>query len=708
MILNALTIFTGSFILFLIQPMLGQTLLPAFGGSSAVWSVCMASYTILLLGGYFYAHVLSSRRLRTQTVLHLLVLLCAAAWTWRVAFERRSILAGFNEAAAIPQLEVLGAVVIFIGLPYLALSAGSTLVQAWAQRVAVQTGSGSDVYSLYSISNLGSFLGLFSYPLLMEPYLSATAQWRIFAGGVCVYLVLMATVGVRALLAVRRISPQSARLQNQDAPCPQEETGAAAVLWFFLPGLTSFILLAVTNQFTINVAPSPLLWAGLLGAFLLSYVAGFSKLAQKGIIVLMLMASLALGALAWIGSRPLMYDPEKTAAYSVKPGILSLFVLLTFFHAWLYSLRPVSSDGSKSRLSQYYLLNSVGGAVGGTMAGALSTLLFDRILEFPIAVVLAAVAIGLYIKRYWPEPTKNGLNQVALVMLVVSCILMLSFGKSSDDVKVLFRARDFYGISAVIETIPEEPLKGEIILMHGNTNHGVQRKEPSFRRKAVLYYGVNGGAIAFESLDIPSRRICLIGLGVGVLAANAREGDSLVFYEISPAVVNIASNTNLYTYLSDCKGDVEVRVGDGRKSLEREIADDAPKYDIIVIDTFSGDSIPSHMATSEAFDLYRQRLADGGILAFHISNWQYDLFPLCKAQMERTGMAAVGTVGKALPDKALLSSSWVFFSEEPVELEYPCDMASVVNWQRVPDKRPVTDEFGSMLQYRRRGAGSRD
>lgn len=702
MIITAITIFTGSFLLFLVQPMLGQALLPEFGGSSAVWSVCLASYTIMLLFGYFYAYVLASLPMRRQIAVHLTVLFAATIWACSSAIWLKDILAGISLTGLRPEIGVMATVAALIGWPYVALSAGSTLVQNWTQ--ATSGKAKGDVYYLYAISNLGSFLGLWLYPTVLGPYVHIGNQWRFFAVSVAVYFIFMVATAVRGIRLLAAAPRQESDPETPSGDNPWRDKRIP--LWFLLPCLTSFILLSVTNQFTINISPLPLMWAGLLGAFLLSYTVGFTRLSEKALPALMVVAGPALAVLAWTGLPSASIEASISSSRSVWMGIPALFLLLTFFHAWLYSLRPLNSGSStsgannSSSLPLYYMLNAVGGAVGGAVAGAASTMIFDRIAEFPISIVASAIALVFFVWYQWPEPTKNGLNQATMAFAVFACYMLITYQQFPDNNLVRLRARDFYGITTVMETFPKDRRQGEMVLIHGATNHGVQRKEPSFRDKPTAYYGQGGGGIAFATVKKEGRRIAIVGMGVGVMAVYAQPTDYLRFFEISPSVISIATNTNLFTYLSDSHATIDIVEGDGRKRLESEQAEEAEKYDIIIIDTFSGDSIPAHMATVEAFTLYRDRLAPGGIIAFHISNWQFDLYPLCKALMEETGMVAQATIGAADVKKAQLASYWTFFSEEPLTLEYPVHLVRLIDWSRVPNKPPLTDDFGSMLRYR--------
>lgn len=358
----ALTVFLGSFLLFAVQPMMGRMLLPSFGGSAAVWTVCLAAYQILLLVGYGYAHGLARWPLARQRCLHRRLLLLALFWMCGLLAARAWLMPRVGNTS-VPLVEVLACVVLGVGLPYVLLAAGSSLLQAWLAR----TGSGRSVYGLYAISNLGSLLGLFSYPLLVEPRVSLTWQWAGWTVGLAGYAILVFLVGHH--LDGETVLPSDNPLVR---PTDRAADFPAALsrnwLWLALPACSSFLLVAVTNHLSLDVEPVPLMWVFLLGAFLLSYTVGFAGWAHRVLPLWVCLAAAALGVPVWHGIKA-----DRGGVFLVEmlcSGGL-LFLVCVFLHSWLYRIRPPTD-----RLTAYYLGIALGGAAGGSAASLLSPVLF--------------------------------------------------------------------------------------------------------------------------------------------------------------------------------------------------------------------------------------------------------------------------------------------------------------------------------------------
>ena len=818
--LSALTIFLGSFLIFGVQPMLGRTLLPAFGGTSAVWTTCLATYQVLLLVGYWYAHVVAGRgqlavgsgsrqcsvisgeEHRTSNIerstlnaqrltsneeitsdtnalthyrtnaLHIVLLGVAVAWVAGFGTGRPWLMAHIGNSDY-PALEVLLCVLAFAGLPYVLLSANATLVQAWVagegggsreeggdgrecsvNSVQCSVSSGEehrtsniehptsnqrtedggprsegtnalthyrtnalrpDVYALYAVSNAGSLLGLLCYPFLVEPFLSLDAQWYGFAGALAAYGGLL---GVLAR-GMQPQNPQKAQRGEEQGSSKVEEIisniqggeGGAhptsnpgtegtentnaltnyrtnALLWLTLPATSTFLLNAVTAHLSTDVTPIPLLWVALLAAFLVSYIIGFSKIGEKGVLVWCVLGMNPLiycaYALGWRGGDGFMLN--------LVPGLVLMLVGCTFLHGWLYSIRP-----EERLLTRYYLCLAAGGAIGGLLSGLVAPLVFTRVVEYPIVLVAVALLSAWYAWR----KTRNRYRWAGVAVQVFAGVVIFYVCdrglRAYEGRTVMMRERNFYGCLVVTSQL-SEGLFGEPIqlhrLSHGQTLHGEQFQSNELRDQPTTYYGAVGGGMAV--LAHPSytnntpMNVGLIGLGAGTMACWGRTNDTYRFFEINPQVVDVAWNTNYFTYLSESRAAISVALGDARRMLTAE----TNRYDVLVIDAYSGDSIPFHLATKEAFQLYFDRLKPGGILAMHITNWHLDLKPLCKAVAKEWNLQLTGVDSEEAD--ICFSAMWVFICDCPLPVE-PRESVSEIDWEQVRDIALTTDACGSLI-----------
>lgn len=685
--LSILAIFLGSFLLFGIQPLLSRTLMPSFGGMASVWTCCLAAYQVLLLVGYGYAHWLEGKSLRTARRLHLGLLFLAVLWLFGVAAFRTSIRSHLG-SLPLPALEILLCVQLFVGLPYVLLSANSTLLQAWLARARRATGAGQtrDVYALYAVSNLGSLLGLLLYPFVLEPFVSLTVQWHGLAACLLLQALLLAYLTRGAAADVQPAATDSpARTSASRLPPALTKDW----LWFALPALSSFLLNAVTMHLSADVLPLPLLWVVLLAVFLLSYILGFSGLGERS-----LPAWTALSALVLLGAALLSgEDGSQTFLPHILIGVATVFTCGSFLHAWLYHIRPETE-----RLTLFYLRIAAGGAFGGLCASVLAPALFNFVLEYPLALALVA-GFCAWLACCWSGKFLRPASALLLLALAVSVYLLgtstLAFRKHG-----LFFGRNFYGCLRLLisEIQTENNARVPVIQMvHATTLHGMQTIDPAQKRSPTAYYGENSGGLAIRSHTKYGRsepmRVGLVGLGAGTMACYGRTNDLYRFYEINPMVVDLATNANIFTFLSASPAKTECVIGDARKRLEEERLRKEPPYDVLVIDAYSGDYVPLHLATKEAFELYLDRLAPDGVLAIHISNWHMDLLPLCKAVAEELKLQAAGIVS---PARGLLfSSHWVFLTRQ--RMTFPAADVREVDWRRVNAIALPSDEKGSLL-----------
>ena len=688
---SLIAVFTGSFLLFGIQPMLGGTLLPAFGGSAAVWTVCLASYQMLLFVGYLYAHLISSRPFRTQRITHLILLGVATLWTIGFVFFQPHLrtLIGVD---ATPSLQVIFFVLLIAGLPYVLLSAGSTLVQVWVSKSG--SGSKDGVYKLYAVSNLGSFAGLFAYPLLFEPFISLQMQWLGFAVLLGAYTLLLARWHPtnKATAPVGAGEPVLSLSKGDRAPSPPNPKHR--VLWFFLPATSVFLLNALTAHITLDIMPLPLLWAVLLALFLLSYVVGFSGMHSKWFAPLPFIA----GGFILFSAVLSKQSGEGTFVWNLFATLGLCFFGPLFLHHWLYQLRPKTEH-----LTLYYLGNAGGGAIGGLCASLLAPHLFKTVAEYPIALFILSIALLAYAIDFLPRKKILG---TSILVAAVSSFIAAGFiwmPQQNTTRPMVYRDRGFFGTLRVTELKGNFRFGSGIIreFIHGNTVHGIQATMPSARRMPTSYFTPDAGGVAI--LQHPKykqgepMRVALFGLGLGVMSTYGRTNDFYRGYEISPEVLNVATNPALFSFLTDSPASIDIVFGDARKALEAERDANEPLYDVICIDTFTGDNIPRHHSTQEAFQLYFDRLAPGGFLAVNISNRYLDLTPLIKS----VGMAfdcPVLSISQSEDlSKLRLGSYWAFFIKTPPKGFTIPPGASILDFNQVVDFKLPTDEKGSFL-----------
>ncbi len=680
--MNRCAVFLGSFLLFLVQPMLGRTLLPMFGGSATIWGVCLAAYQLLLLGGYLYAHQLAQRPLRTQRRFHLTALLAGAGWLAAVTFCRPSISGWLSGAPDLPWIKAAAAVLLFVGFPYLLLAAGSTLVQSWAARTQ------RNVYSLYVWSNTGSFLGLLSYPFILEPWCPLTTQWLILTAGVALYIAALA-------LLTRTFRPTAA----PDGTPPAESGGSRPTAergwtWVVLPAASSFLLNAVVAHLFMDVTPLPLVWVTMLSAFLLSYILGFSRFGYGYPKTWTVLAILSLIGAAFANGRwgTGSFYPNAAA------GIALLIAIGTFLHSWLYEERP-----DPAKLTRYYLASSIGGAIGGLLASFAAPLLFKRVTEYPLALCACAFLIACKLPK--PAGFRATRTRTALWCLAAAglCLALISATARRTGSRVLYRARNFYGtlsVTKTVEVIEKRPAQ-VAYLWYGQTTHGMQVTTEPMRYQPLSYYTPAGGGAAvlshpnYQQGKEKPMTVGIVGLGAGVLAAYGREGDLYRFFEINPLVTEVACNRNLFTYLLDSDAKIDLVPGDARNMLAKESAANDPLYDVLYIDAYNGDAVPYHLITEEAFRIYVSRLAQDGILAVHVSNWHIDLLPLCKSMANKLNLYTYGTISVE-EQRYIAGCIWVYMTRKPLKY-ITTQAAHPIDWMTIRPFPVPTDEKGSLL-----------
>jgi spermidine synthase len=667
-VIHSATIFLSSFLLFLVQPLIARLILPWFGGSAAVWTTCMLFFQALLLAGYGYAHAIAPRLpTRAQAALHT-VLLVAAVAALPIAPGESWKPAGDSEPIS-HILLLLGAAV---GLPYFLLASTSPLVQAWYAMSRPK----ADPYRLYAVSNLASLLALLGYPFLLEPYLAAGEQVRLWSW-------LFAAFALLCALVAWLTPPRSIAALHYagEAKAPPGRTYA---LWLVLAATGSVLLLAVTNHLTQNVAAVPLLWLAPLTLYLLSFIITFEGRNWYRPQLLWSFVLVWLAGMAW-----LLVDADYHFDLPVQLGIFlpGMFLGCLFCHGELYRLRP-----APRYLTAFYFVLSAGGAVGGLLVAVVAPLAFNAYYELGAGLVVLALLAAL---RFAP---------LGLVARVASLVVLLGVtGAAVYDAMryqrdVRMSSRGFFGVLRVKEYGQPGETSHLRRLMHGAILHGEQYLHKDWRSMLTTYYQETAGigvAIAAKQDDHDSVRIGVIGLGTGTLAGYGRRGDRLRIYEIDPHVVQVAQSE--FTYLIDTPATVELVLGDARLSMERE----APQqFDVLAVDAFSGDAIPVHLITREALGAYLRHMKPDGVVAFHVSNRFLDLVPVVARLAKEHGAHAVLVNDEPDEGDELKSKSdWVLVSRDPEALAHPRiqDAGAVAAADR-PEWRTWTDDYSNLIQ----------
>lgn len=587
------TIFISAFLLFLVQPLVAKQILPWFGGSAAVWSVCMVFFQVALLAGYAYADWVSRRlQPRTQAKLHGALLLASLAFMPVLA--NASWKPGGGEE---PTLRILGLLVATIGLPYFLLSTTGPLVQAWITR----TPWGAQVYRYFSLSNLASLAALLCYPVLIEPHSTVRQQAWAWSAGYGLFVLLCAATAIYIAARWPAAMPAAAQAGAGAAPAGGPDAKPRVIdqlLWLLLPALGSWLLLAVTNHVTQNVAPVPFLWVLPLSVYLLSFILSFEsdRWYRRAVVLPLTAAMLALCA----------YGLQDSIGSSLRTGLpiylVGLFLLCLCLHGETARLRPASAY-----LTRFYLMLSLGGAAGGALVGLVAPHVLPTFYELGIGLVLCALAAALV----WRHRRMGVLASLAMA----ACCGWFLAEELRDDARARRMDRNFYGAMMVVDSgiLPDDRVRR---LYHGATLHGEQYLSPANRRWPGSYYSSSSGVgRAIEAAPAGPRRVGLIGLGAGTLAAYGRPGDVYRVYEINPRVFELADTE--FSYLRDSEARIERVLGDARLALERE----APQgFDLLAVDAFSADSVPAHLLTVQAMDIYLRHMKPGGVIAFHVSN----------------------------------------------------------------------------------------
>lgn len=728
------TILVGSFLLFLVQPMVARMALPRLGGAPAVWNSAMLVYQALLLGGYAWAHWIGRFSLKRQVMLHGGLLILAAIVSLPVGLANLTPPGDNQVFLFVPWLLLAS-----VGPLLFAVSAQAPLMQRWFADGA----PGANPYALYAASNLGSFGGLIAYPLLVEPTMHL--DWQSM-GWSALYLVLIGLVIACGLMAARvsASAPASATAEGGESRPKSKIAPRTIALWIALSAVPSGLMLSTTTHLTTDIMAMPLMWAIPLGLYLLSFSIAFSEGSMlKGFFGLLAPPMLFLtGGVS-------MLSQGSGGLVIAASSLIMLFTVAVALHSRLYSLRP-----APEQLTLFYLVMSIGGALGGLFCALIAPLLFDWVYEHPLllvaaalllplpplvpwgnwlrlnaqghriislALALVALLIGGWLVQNWTG-WFDALELAAIGMLVIIGLmaigwrfayvvtllsLMIGFG-GAETLQMSTtgeRVRSYFGVYTVREDVQNK----RRLLTHGTTLHGTQLTSPGLELTATSYYGpTTGVGLAFSraaELYGPNARISVVGLGSGTLACYRKPGQVWEFFEIDPAMVHIARDSGQFSFFPRCAQGVPVRIGDARLKLQ-----EVPEHsiDLLAVDAFSSDAIPLHLLTEEAFGVYQRAISRDGIVLVHISNRYINLEPVLHAMVLHDGWTAMLRYDQPTAEDeglARTGSIWVAMSRDPAAMQRLVAASSNEadgrgEWEpldKSEEARLWTDDYASVL-----------
>lgn len=669
MLIFSTTVFLSAFLLFQIQPIVAKMILPWFGGSSSVWSVCMVFFQAELLLGYAYVHWLHEKLSPHKQVLVHVSLLALSLLMLPVAADP----AWKGDALTDPSWAVFVVLTIAVGAPYLMLSTTGPLMQAWYALAFTKPGTEIKPYRLYALSNLASMLALLSYPVVIEPFFAVQHQANMWSLGYAAF-----TLG--ALLTGIVVWKSHAKPQEHK----QVETSTVArpsltecLLWIGLAATASILLLTLTHQLTNDVAPVPFLWVLPLSIYLLSFILCFDAPRYYVRSAFLIALPIALLTVDYVLSHG-QGIPAMVTLLS-----LSLFVFCMVCHGELVRRKP-----PVRHLTLFYLMLSVGGALGGTFVGLIAPTIFNAYFELPIGLFLCAALVTIVI---WKESSKALRIAISIALVLYSARLIYLSLEYVDGYRVVMR--NFYSQLRVEDVPTVHGVKR--VMRHGNIIHGEQYLDENLRRTPTAYYCPQSGiGLALNSLSTAqSQKIGIVGLGVGTLATYGRAGNEMRMYEINDQVVDVARTD--FTYLSDSPATMVSVLGDGRLMLERESKQD---FDLLAMDAFSGDSIPTHLLTLEAMKIYLGHMKSDGILAVHITNQYLDLQPVMAAIAQHYGkIALLYSLPKNPPEPFCRHTTWVLLMSPERAANLPKELQGGMKLTPRPGFKPWTDGFSNLV-----------
>ncbi len=721
------TLFISATLMFVLQPLFGKLLLPLLGGSPAVWNTCMVFYQSILFFGYLYAHFLSSRFKPSRQILIHAVVILVSLIALPIALPENTI----PPTDSNPTFWLMWTLFLAIGLPFFIVSATSPLLQKWFSSAGHHTSE--DPYYLYVASNIGSMIALLSYPFLIEPNIGLDAQksiWSMGYGLLCLLIIACAYTLWRNQLSNTVETP----ISFEDVEDKEALPLSRKLHWLALAFVPSSLLLGLTNFISTDIASAPLLWIIPLTLYLFTFILVFSKWADK---IHPLMVSL----------QPILLLPF--IAYSfVDPAALPFWLnLILHLIAFFLAVMVCHGELAKNRphtqhLTLFYLIMSFGGMLGGLFNSFVAPFIFNAVYEYPIMIVAAillrpglktqkldcqalfpilllclGVSVYLFSDNLSQELIYSATNALILLAglcyafrsrplslaLLTGVILFFTLGIQNLISNNIYKQRSFFGVLSVRQSVlineKNQPEKYHE-LFHGTTKHGAQRLASHLQTTPQTYYSRPGpmGQL-FKVFDGENQNweIGAVGLGAGALACYAKNQQHWTYYEIDPLVIEIAKNSDYFTYLKRCSKNSTFKVGDARLSLADE---HNQQFDLLIMDAFSSDSVPTHLLTREAMELYFTKLKPNGILTFHITNRHLELKKVISDHVKHLKLAAL--IQEFKPQKEIplvIATDWVVMAKKAETLE-PLRQSRLGNWQKLPlyfDIKPWTDDFTNII-----------
>jgi hypothetical protein len=692
----AFTVFLSAFLLFQVQPIIGKYILPWFGGTSFVWLTTLLFFQTLLLGGYFYSYLIAKLRIKYQLFFHGIVIIAAVVITIFLFNKWSSpITPGVDlklPENVSPPIQVLAILLVSVGLPYFLLSTTSTLLQKWFSSVSNR----KSPYPLYALSNAGSLLAIISYPIFIEPFLPLQKQGYIWSAafvGLCLLLILCSAQMIKSETVANALT----KTKSKNDKIVLKSKKSHWSLWLFLPAVSSLMLLAGTNQLTQGIAPIPFLWLVPLGLYLLSFILCFSEKSWY---------KRNFYSYCFLSCVPFVI------AILIQPPVFGIFSELFLFTILLFSSFMIchgelfSSKPEPKNLNAFYLIMALGSVIGAIVVAIIAPIFFVGLFwEFLLGLFFMTLIATLTLSAYKNSFLYRRLNfgftsqkEITVFLIVVVSFFYFILSAASyieqnrDTIGIW---RNFYGTLRVLQKPP-----GKIrCLLNGKIIHGCQSLTPSQKMKPTTYYGENGIGLAIKSLreeNLKSLRIGAIGLGIGTIASYGQKSDVIHFYELNPLDVQIAKTD--FSYITDTQADIEITIGDGRLSLENELqAGRQQNYNLIVIDAFNDDSIPVHLLTKEAFELYSNQLASDGIIAVHISNTYLNLEPVLAKAAHYQNLEVLFIDAPPANDNQT-RSKWAFLTHDKNLFTKVPFKSAKKDTTPINDIRLWTDDYSNLFQ----------
>ena len=723
----SLAIFFGAALLFAVEPMAANIMLPRFGGSAAIWTASLFFFQTALLAGYGYAHVTRLLQAKWQALIHVIVF-------GALIFLFPTHLPHSIPSDKLPAFHVLLSLAELCGIPFFLLAAGAPLLQN--QFAHSDDAHANDPYFLYAASNVGSLLGLLTYPFLIQPYTGLHAQIHDWSFLVKINWILLAIVLIPLVLRKKPQQSNGTPVVSQEELLTAKSTEAIStkqvLLWIALAALPSSLLLGVTTYLTTNVAPIPLLWVIPLGLYLITFIAAFAKntklkATELGRFVPLIVTPLAI-AVILESSQPLI----PLAIFHLA----AVFLLSISCHRRLAESRPHTTH-----LTAFYLWIAVGGAIGGVFNAIIAPLIFHTLFEYPLAIALASalvvssrdpktplkpihfiypflvlfLTVGItFIAKHSGLAASPARTLLTIGLPAILCFLIsdrpviygfslaalfigASIAQTASNGTIVLSARSFYGVHRVIYLKKDHFMK----LVHGTTTHGIESTIPSLRDVPLTYYTKSGpiGQL-FSSLNHQGWKqpVALVGMGVGSLAAYGVPNQQMTYFEIDPDVIYIATKSGLFHFIGDCKAHMSIVEGDGRIMLSQQ---PDHHFGLIVLDAFTSDSIPLQMLTEEAIQMYFTKLRRHGVIAFHISNRYLNLAPILSKEAEDLHVASLYEDDSIIsPDQLAAgtrASQWMILARNQSDLTHALGKQRF-NWSKVkPANQGWTDDYSNIL-----------